>query len=277
MNAVARRVRAASAALVVLLAVGLWQWVALATDRDQDPVRFGDLVGTVLFFGWAHALAAAVAVAAGLRAATGPDAPARLLALAASGRAGGEWDEALRSELASVEGSPERRRFAVGGALTAVRLGLSRWPWVAASALGALVAALTFGTSRADLSGDRTGSLWGVLGLAGCVVLLVGLAAAWAARSMRRGLEWSVAAFAGTLVGILAVAIPEGAHWANVAGVFMLDGDGPATSAAQGALDSLWMTFQWGVWFWLPWVVLGPAAGTWLARRSAPGPAPVPA
>jgi hypothetical protein len=57
------------------------------------------------------------------------------------------------------------------------------------------------------------------------------------------------------------------------AGVFMLDGDAPSTplSAAGGALDALKSTtLIWGLPHWLPWPVLGAAAGGRLGRRATP-------
>jgi hypothetical protein len=71
---------------------------------------------------------------------------ARLLALATTGRRGrwAEWGAAMRAELASIAASPrERLRFAAGCALTALRRGWGRSPWVVAAACAALFAALT--------------------------------------------------------------------------------------------------------------------------------------
>jgi hypothetical protein len=94
---------------------------------------------------------------------------------------------------------------------------------------------------------------------------------------MRAGLEHAVAALAGILLGVLVAAIPEGALWAREAGVFFLDGDAPSTplTAAGGALDALKATtLTWGLPHWLPWPVLGAAAGARLRRRATPVPHP---
>jgi hypothetical protein len=273
---------AAAAALVVL---GAWVLVIramLAADDDPGSPPVEVLVGA-LYFGWPHALAAATAVVAIARTAVGADADARLLALATGGRRGrwGEWGAAMRAELASITASPrERLRFAAGCALTALRRGWGRSPWIVAVACAALFAALTVAMSRASLDGDRAGGgLWAVIyGPPQITLLLVGLVAAWTGRSMRAGLEHAVAALVGILVGVLAAAIPEGALWAREAGVFLLDGDAPSTrlTAAGGALDALQSTtLTWGLPHWLPWPVLGAAAGARLHRRATPVPRPV--
>jgi hypothetical protein len=92
---------------------------------------------------------------------------------------------------------------------------------------------------------------------------------------MRAGLEHGFAALVGILVGVLAAAIPEGALWAREAGVFLLDGDAPSAplTAAGGAVDALKATLTWGLLHWLPWPVLGAAAGTRLRSTVVPHPA----
>jgi hypothetical protein len=272
---------AAAAALVVL---GAWMLViraALAADDDPGTPPVEVLVGA-LFFGWPHALAAATAVVAAARTAIGSGADARLLALATTGRRGrwAEWDAAMRAELVSITASPrERLRFAAGCALTAVRRGWGRSPWIVATACATLFAALTLAMSRASLEGGRAGGLWAVIyGPPQITLLLVGLVAAWAGRSMRTGLEHGAAALVGILVGVLAAAVPEGALWAREAGVFLLDGEAPSTplTATRGALDALKATtLIWGLPHWLPWPVLGAAAGARLRRRATPVPRPL--
>jgi hypothetical protein len=140
-------------------------------------------------------------------------------------------------------------------------------------------AAVTVAASRASLGGGRGFTLWGIIyGPPQLTLLLVGLVAAWAGRSMRTGLEHAGAALVGILLGVLAAAVPEGAQWAREAGVFFLDGDAPSTplTAAGGALDALKATtLMWGLPHWLPWPVLGAAAGARLRRRATPVPQPV--
>ena len=88
---------------------------------------------------------------------------------------------------------------------------------------------------------------------------------------MRNGLEHAVPALIAILVGVLATAIPEGALWAREAGVFLLDGDYPSTplTPGEGAHDALQATLTWGLLLWLPWPVLGAAAGAQLRHSSA--------
>lgn len=269
------------AVAAALVALGAWILViraGLAADDDPGIPPVEVLVGAV-FFGWPHALAAATAVVATASAAVGVDGPARLLAFATSGRRGrrDEWGAAMRAELASITSSQrERFRFAAGCSVTALRRGWGRSPWIVAAACAPLFAALTVAMSRASLHGGRTGSLWAVIyGPPQVTLLIVGFVAAWTGRSMRSGLEHAVAALAGILIGVLAAAIPEGALWAREAGVFLLDGDAPSTplTAAGGALDALKATtLIWGLPHWLPWPVLGAAAGAWLRGRARPVP-----
>ena len=271
---------AAAAALAALGAWVLLIWTALDVDVDPESPLVEVLVG-VLFFGWPHALAAATAVVATARTAVGEGTDARLLSLATTGRRGrwAEWGAAMRAELASITAAPrERLRFAAGCALTALRRGWGRSPWIVAAACAVLFAALTLATSRASLHGGRTGSLWAVIyGPPQITLLIVGFIAAWTGRSMRAGLEHGAAALVGILVGVLFVAIPEGALWAREAGVFLLDGDAPSAplTAAGGALDAFKATtLIWGLPHWLPWPVLGAAAGARLRRRVTPVPHP---
>jgi hypothetical protein len=93
---------------------------------------------------------------------------------------------------------------------------------------------------------------------------------------MRHGLEHAVPALITILVGVVAVAGPEGALWAREAGVYILDGDYPSSLLTPGeaAHDALRATLTWGLLLWLPWPVLGAAAG---ARLRGPTPVPDPA
>ena len=60
----------------------------------------------------------------------------------------------------------------------------------------------------------------------------------------------------------------------------MLDGEVPFTSApltaTAGALDAAKATLTFGLLHWLPWPVLGAAAGAGSARRVTPSPNPAP-
>ena len=275
---------AAAAVLVVLGAWTLLIRAALGISVEDPGVPPTEVLVGALLFGWPHALAAATAVIAIARVASGADGPARLLALVSSGRRGhrDEWGAAMRAELASITGPQrERLRFAVSCAPTALRRGWGRSPWIVAVACGTLFAALTVATSRLSLHGNRSGSLLGVLfGPPQITLLLVGFVAAWKGCSMRNGLEHAVPALIAILVGVLATAIPEGALWAREAGVLLLDGDYPSTplTPGEGAHDALQATLTWGLLLWLPWPVLGAAAGAGarLRRGATPFPNPAP-
>ena len=272
---------AAAAALVVLGAWALLIPAALGISVAPGAPPTEVVVGA-LIFGWPHALAAATIVFATARAASGADGPARLLSLVSAGRRGQRdiWGAAIRAELASITGPwRERLRFAVSCAPTALRRGWGRSPWIVAVACGTLFAALTVATSRLSLHGNRSGSLLGVLfGPPQITLLLVGFVAAWKGCSMRNGLEHAVPALIAILVGVLATAIPEGALWAREAGVFLLDGDYPSTplTPGEGAHEALRATLTWGLLLWLPWPVLGAAAGARLSPRTTPFPNPAP-
>jgi hypothetical protein len=268
----------------VLVVLGAWTLLIrgpLGISVDDSGVLPTEvLVGAVLF-GWPHALAAWAAVVATARAAGGADRPARLLALVSSGRRGhrDEWGAAMRAELASITPRRERLRFAVSCAPTALRRGWGRSPWIVAVACGALFAALTLATSRTSLHGSRSGSLFGILlGPPQITLFLVGFVAAWRGSSMRNGLEHAVPALVAILVGVLATALPEGALWAREAGVFLLDGDSPSTplTPGEGALEALRATLTWGLLLWLPWPVLGAAAGARVRADATPVPNPAP-
>ena len=279
-----RALGGAGAALVALGAWALLVRAALATDDDPGIPPVQVLVGA-LSFGWPYMVAAPTAVVAASRVAIGVDAPAPAARVRNQrptrppGRVG--CRHARRAREHHRLAARERLRFAAGCALIALRRGWGRSPWIVAAACVALFAALTVATSRASLDGSRAGSLWGVIyGPPQITLLLVGLVAAWTGRSMRTGLEHAIAALAGILLGILVAAIPEGALWAREAGVFILDGDAPSTplSAAGGALDAVKSTtLIWGLPHWLPWPVLGAAAGARLRSRSTSTVAPTPA
>jgi hypothetical protein len=271
---------AAGAVVVVLGAWTLLISAALDVSVDDRGVPPTEILVGALLFGWPHALAAATAIIATARAASGADAPDRLLALVTSGRRGhrDEWGAAMRAELASITGPKrERLRFAVSCAPTALRRGWGRSPWIVAVACGTMFAALTVATSRASLHGNRSGSLLGILfGPPQITLLLVGFVAARKGRSMRNGLEHAVPALMAILVGVLATAIPEGALWAREAGAFVLDGDYPPTplTPGEGAHAALQATLTWGLLLWLPWPVLGAAAGAHSAPSRPPFPNP---
>ncbi|MEV0801672.1 hypothetical protein AB0I34_28520 [Kribbella sp. NPDC050281] len=224
--------------------------------------------GLVLLTPWV--LAAAAIAYHSARAATGQNLPARLASWSTAGRRGAraDWGAAMRAELASIDDPRERRRFALGCAWAAVRTGWGRGPLLVGAASAVLVALLTFIASRLMLAGDRTGLLAAVL--VGAPQLLFGgvaLTAARRARSFRTGLEYGAAVLLASLLAILTVAIPESIRWYDEAGVWLLDGDSPASgipnaqAAVQDALGGLTFFF---LLFTTPWPVLGAYFGSHL-------------
>jgi hypothetical protein len=148
---------------------------------------------------------------------------------------------------------------------------------IAVVLVGTGLGATTLVSSRASLAGDRSGSLFYVLVIVAPVVLLVvACGVGFVAASFRSGLEIGLLAAVGALLGIVAVAVPEGALWAQTAGVFMLDGDAPveAMTPRAGAIDALKSTLIFGPITLLPWPVIGAALGAAIGRRRRPSRSP---
>lgn len=238
-------------------------------ERGVQP---GDLVGATVMLGLPPALAVGLLVRRSLEVAVGHDVPQRLLGVATAGLRGRRrtWGAAMRAELAAVDDRGERRRFAVGCALAAMRTGVTRSALLVAATAGAVLAAITFVSSRMSLGGDRSGSLFGVLvGVTPLVLVGVACVVAFVCASFRAGLEYGFLSLLAALVGIVAVAMPEGARWAETGGIFILDGDATrgALTAWTGALDALLSTLTFGPAAWVPWPVIGAALGLSLRRR----------
>jgi hypothetical protein len=165
----------------------------------------------------------------------------------------------------------------VGRAWAALRTGWTGTGLLVAAFVGAGLAATTLVSSRASLTGDRAGPLFFVIVVVTPVVLLaVTCGIGYARASFWSGVGVGVLAVLAALVGIVAVAMPEGARWAETAGVFILDGDAPvlSPSARDGALDALQSTLVFGPSTWLPWPVIGAALGAalrrWMSIATAP-------
>jgi hypothetical protein len=179
----------------------------------------------------------------------------------------------MRAELAAIDDHSERRRFALGCALAALRTGWTRSSLLVAATAGGGLAAITLVSSRVSLAGDRTGSLFGVLtGVTPVTLLVVACAAAFVGASFRSGLEHGFLALLAALIAVAAVAMPEGARWAQTGGIFILDGDAPPLrlTARAGALDALRSTLVFGPITWLAWPVIGAQLGALLRRRLSP-------
>jgi hypothetical protein len=262
----------ASAALVVTAIVLAW----VVSVADSDPgVQVGDIAGLVVMVALPPAVAVGLLVGRFVGAAAGHDVPERLLMVATAGLRGSRaiWGAAMRAELAAIDAHAERRRFAVGCALTALRTGWNRSALLVAVSAGGGLAVITLVSSRLSLAGDRTGSLLGVLtAVTPLALLALAGGAAFVGLSFRSGLEYGFLAMLVALVAIAAVAIPEGARWAEVGGVYLLDGDAPSVplSAREGAIDALRSTLVFGPLVWLSWPVIGAQLGASLRRRLSP-------
>jgi hypothetical protein len=160
-------------------------------------------------------------------------------------------------------------RVGVGPAWAALRTGWTGSGLLVAAFVAVGLAATTLVSSRASLTGDRSGSLFYVLVVVTPVVVLaVACGFGFAKASFWSGVGVAVLALLGAFVGVVAVAMPEGAQWAETAGVYMLDGDAPVLSPTpgDGARDALQSTLTFGPITWLPWPVIGAAVGAALRR-----------
>jgi hypothetical protein len=267
-----RRVGARAAAVTAAAVLGLWVLLAWVRVEPVDAETTAEvIIQTVVFLGLPFVVAAAAIAWHVARAARGSDVPARFLALATAGRSGprAEWGAAMRAELAGIADPRERRAFALGCVLVALRIGWGRLPWLVAIGSFLAFAAGTLAASRIMLTGDRTGILAGFL-WPGLCFLVVGVIAARSGRSFRAGLESGVVGLLAALAGVLVVAAPEAITWYREAGVWIIDGDAPARGiAGPGAAvgDALGGVTFFYLLFGSPWPVIGAAIG---ARRRRP-------
>jgi hypothetical protein len=253
-----------AAALSGVATLGLWAWLGWSmTNAGDDPPTIGAVASVLVMVGLPFAIAAAALAWHIAMATYGRDGAARLLALATAGRRD-EFGAAMRAELASITSPGERRRFAMGCVLAALRTGWGRRPFVVATGIFAGYAAITLIASSSMLSNDRTGLVAGVL-VSVPILLAIGVVAARAGRSFRTGLEYGVIALAASLAGTLAVALPEAVTWYRTAGIFILDGDSPPHGIA-GPADAIRDALTGVTFFYLlfntPWPVIGAALGS---------------
>jgi hypothetical protein len=260
------------AAAVASAPVVLFVWSAANSSPDHEQIEqfiFGAIVlATPL------AIAAAVIGHRFAAAAHGDDAPDRFLRLATAGlsESCGDWGAAMRAELASIDDPRDRRRFAIGCAIAALRTCTGRQPLFIAIGMGVLLAAATFAVSRASLASGREGIMDFTLLWPPVVLFATAFIAALAARSFRSGLISGLLALTAVLIGVLAVSMAEAAHWYEVAGVYLMDGDYPqeGLDRLDAILDPVTPSFVvFHLVIWGPWPVLGAAAGSWRRHRAA--------
>ncbi|MFN0281197.1 MAG: hypothetical protein ACKVZ6_04430 [Kineosporiaceae bacterium] len=180
-----------------------------------------------------------------------------------------EWGAAMRAELASIDGSEARRRFArsaaraVVGQCLGVRLGCGL-------VTGVLVAAVVVTASRLQLADGGPGVLDATVPVPAFLLMLVALVSAGLTRSFRVGLETGVYALVAGFAGLFAVLAAEGLAWMDRRGVFVLDGDPPR--GVVDTADVVFNIFSTGMWaghviWWVPGVLIGGALGAAIGRR----------
>ena len=178
----------------------------------------------------------------------------------------------MRAELAAIENTQARRRFARSAAAAAFGQGFGlRIALVLVEAVIVAAAALT--ASRVQLEYGGPGVLGVTVPTPALALLVIAFLAAHTARSFRFGLETGALALIVGFGALFAVLAVEGQVWMERHGVFMLDGD--PTRHAVMATDVALDVFSTGMWvghvvFWLPWPVIGAALGAHLGARPNP-------
>ena len=209
----------------------------------------------------------------------GRDGAERLLALATAGLPArrAEWGAAMRAELASIDDTNARLRFARGASAAAFSEGFGI-RIVLASGAAVIVAGMALTASRVQLQDGGPGVLAVTVPAPAVALLAVAFLAARATRSFRFGMETGMLALAGSLAAVFCVLAVEGQVWMQRFGVFMLDGDPPRHPV--GAADVVLDLFSTGMWvghlvFWFPWTVIGAALGARLGARRNPAEAAI--
>lgn len=135
------------------------------------------------------------------------------------------WGAALRAELAAIDPPAERRRFALGGAWTALRSGPPREAWLLAAGAAVVVAASCFAASRWSLAHNKGGILDVWVTVPNILLFAVALTTAWRSRSVGSALRTAALAGLAAMVAVLAVSIPEAVVWANEQAGYLSTGD----------------------------------------------------
>jgi hypothetical protein len=154
-------------------------------------------------------------------------------------------------------------------------LGIDIRHWLRPVAIGAGVffAVGTLAASRASLAGGRGGIMAFTLPAPIVILFILTFVTALTTRSFRTGLVVGWIALLAGLVGMMAASVVEAAHWHDVAGVYLLDGDSPKEGLDRlgAVLDAVAPRFVFfHLSLWVSWAVLGAAAGSArpIARRA---------
>jgi hypothetical protein len=178
----------------------------------------------------------------------------------------------MRAELASIEPPTERRRFAIVCSVSAIGIDARHWLLPVAIGTGVCFAVGTLAASRASLVAAAASWVSHSRCQSSCVHgdvrdsidhLIPHRSRGRVDRSACRP-DWHAGA-----------SIVEAAHWFDVAGVYLLDGDNPREGLDRlgAVLDPVAPTFVFfHLSFWAPWAVLGAAAGSMrlIAQRTKP-------
>jgi hypothetical protein len=262
---------AAIVGVVLWSLVATFLWSAPPEGSDGGD-RWRQLLAATALLGTPLAAAGAVVAHRLIETARGRDASERLVRLATAGLGGREeWGAAMLAELACIDDASERRRFAIGCAVAALRTGTGPVPWLVAAGIGLLFATGTVAASRATLAGERGGIAEVAIAWPPLALFAVTFVTTRAVSSFRVGF---IAGGLALLAGLLCTAVAsmfEAARWHEVAGVFLMDGDVPShgLTRTEAILDPVSPTFLIAfLLVWTPWPVLGAAAGSWCRRRA---------
>jgi len=247
-------------------------WIAIAVVERVEPAVVGGAAGpggTQLIVYWSISsvpwvLGTWLAWRAWARTGSDADAPERLVAAAARalGRDRDEWGQAMRAELAGVDGKGPRWRFAIGCV----------WATVVAPSRGRLVV-VACGISAAVLMGVGliAYSRWSVVNSpsAGIVPYLIlgpaaiafvfSLVAASRARAFVAGLVTAIIGAVAGLPAMALAAVPETLHWYAVDTRALFDGEGGLPLGSQPDMLPGFLVVV--VCFWLCFGVIGAAVG----------------
>lgn len=200
-----------------------------------------------------------------------------LLQVATAGLRDGDraWGAAMRAELANVDESGERRRFALGCTASALRLGPDGVTWLVAAGAAGLAAVGTYAASRASLA-DGAGGILSAHGPGvALVVFVAALTCALRHNSFRDGLQGGTLALLAAFVASYGVGISESVVWAERRAGYLTTGDAIPPSAQAAVLDLLRPEFVLGnLAYGLLSLLLAAALGALVARKRADDPQP---
>lgn len=172
---------------------------------------FDPLVANLLLVLTWPVLAAALGARSAELSRRGRDWWVLLLQVATAGLRDGDraWGAAMRAELANVDERGERRRFALGCAASALRLGPDGVTWLVAAGAAGLAAVGTYAASRASLA-DGAGGILSAHGPGvALIVFVASITCALRHHSFRDGLQGGALALLAAFIASYGVGISE--------------------------------------------------------------------